>query len=430
MTYNKYGVIQAGTYNAYAAIINSLYADTNSGSTTEATADYGYGQAATVANVAIGNSITAAQWTALFSKITAIGTHQGTSVTPIPASVSTGDLIAAYNNYLTTSTLTDVISKLIANRLIVATGQRSVIAGITSGAYSAWTTGLRFEFRVDFGSWNNARYFFNTGGSVTFGGTGSGATGEDIFWTAMLAAAMDPLAATPMQTNWHNTNPVAGAASTKGFYGLTNGSWAKIFERLTAAYGPFPNYSNNYIAVYATLTDAIGTSGKIGFRIELIDNDPTPNAKTASAITYSIGLLQAAGTVPYAGTAASITNLGISSIASSGTTPVPLTLVSSPTTLAGIVNGAGTATTASVSVTAAGGTSPYTYDWTNESGTVTFSNQHQVTAGATSTTFSRSMTSGEIASGNALCTVTDSAGSPQTANVPVVWSMNSNVLNP
>ena len=26
-----------------------------------------------------------------------------------------------------------------------------------------WTTGLQLTFQIDFGSWNNARYFFNTG---------------------------------------------------------------------------------------------------------------------------------------------------------------------------------------------------------------------------------------------------------------------------
>lgn len=427
MTYHSDGLIQATTYNDYAAIINSLYADTNSGSTVETSADYGYGQGATVATVATDNNVTAANWTSLFSKITAIGTHQGTDVAPIPSSVAIGDLIIAYNSYLTTQTLTDVVSKLIANRLNVATPQRSTIAALTSGAYSPWTSGLRYEFQADFGSWNNARYFFNTGGAVTFKGTGSGATGEDIFWTGMLDGAMDHLAATPLQVAWHNTQPTSGAASTMGFYGLTT-AYVKIFERLTAAYSPFPNYSNNYIAIYAKLGAAAGTSGVVQFRIELIDNDPTLNAKTANAITYQIGLLQAAGTIPYPGGPVTFTDLGLSSIASTGTTPKPLTLSSSPTTLFGKVDGgAGTATTASVTITAAGGTAPYTYDWTNQAGTVAFSNQHQVTSGPSSTTMSKALTSGEIQSGTAVCTVTDNAAA--TADIPINWSLNSNPAN-
>jgi hypothetical protein len=425
MTYHSYGIIQATTYNAYAAIINSLYADTNSGSTVETSADYGYGQGTTVPTVAVGDNVTAAQWTALFSKITAIGTHQGTDVTPIPSSVSAGGLITAYNSYLTTQTLTDVVSLLIANRLKVAVAQKSTVSLYTSGAYGAWTTGLQIQFSINFGSWDNARYFFNTGGAVTFAGTGSGATGEDIFWTSMVSAAMNPLSA--LAVDWHNSVPYSGAASTVGFYGLTNSGWTQLFERMAVTYAPFPNYSNNNLNIDAILQDAPGVSGIVHFRINLIDNDPTPNAKTANAISYQIGVVKSAGTIPYSGSH-TFGFVSFGSISSTGVTPVPLTLTSSPTTLSGKVDGgAGTATTASVTITAAGGTAPYTYDWTNQAGTVTFSNQHQVTSGASSTTMSMALTSGQIASGTALCTVTDNAAA--SANVPVNWSLNSNPAN-
>jgi len=419
MTYHKYGLIQATTYNAYAAIINSIFADTNAGSIIESSADYGYGQSTSVATVASGNNITAAQWTALFSKISSCGTHQGTSVTPIPSSVSTGSLIAAYNDYLTTTTLTDVISSLIANRLQVAVGQRSTIAGPSSPSSPTWTNGLRYQFLMDFGSWDNARHFFNTGGAITFAGTGTSGSTEDNFWQTMLSNMGT------LQVIWHDTIPSIGAGSTTGFYDLTNTGYTKVWQG--PAYGGSPVvYSNNYISIYGQLVNAPGTDGQVNFRVELIDNDPTPNSKTAGKISYQIGVMQSAGTIPYPGPAVTINAGTFSAISSTGVTAIPLTLTSVPTTLSGKVTGAGTATTASITITPAGGTGPYTYAWINVNspplGAVTFS-----AASSATTTFSRVMADGEVASGTAKCTVTDSLS--VNTYILINWSLNSNSPN-
>ncbi len=66
MAYGSGNLVTAADFNAIAADVNAAYADTNAGSTVEASANYGYGQTPAVAPVATGNSITAAQWTALF----------------------------------------------------------------------------------------------------------------------------------------------------------------------------------------------------------------------------------------------------------------------------------------------------------------------------------------------------------------------------
>jgi hypothetical protein len=413
MTYHKYGVIQATTYNAYAAIINSIYADTNPGATATSIADFGYGQLPDIPMITSGNSITAAQWTTLFSKIHACGTHQGTSVSPIPISVSAGDLIAAYNDYLSTQTLTDVISLLIANRLQVSLAQRSVVTSPASPSSPAWTTGLRYSFTIDFGSWDNARYFFNTGGAVTFAGTGSSGTPVDIFWQTMLANMG------VLQVIWHDTIPTTGAGSTTGFYDLSDTSYTKIWQGPSYTPGV---YSNSYIAIYGQLGAVAGTSGIVDFRIELIDNDITPDSKSASTISYQIGLLQSSGTIPYPGPTVSTGTGTFLAIPTTGITAIPLTLTSSPSTLSASVVDAAVATTSPVTVVAAGGTAPYTYAWTLVTGSATINSPTSST-----TTFSKLLTAGEIISGTAKCTVTDSLS--VVSFVLINWSMNSNMSN-
>ena len=419
MTYHKYGLIQAATYNAYAAIINSIYADTNAGSIIESSADYGYGLSPAISTVATGNNITAAQWTLLFSKIHTIGTHQGTSVYPIPSSVSAGDLVSAYNNYLTTQTLTDVISLLIANRLLANGGDIANISGPTSPTSPAWgsstgTKTLSYAFQIDFSSWDNARHFFNTGSSVGFfGSCTDGLVGsENHFWKGMLEGM------STLKFSWHDTLPSTGAGSTVGFYDLTNTGWTKLYERSPVSGGIY--YSNNYILISGQLVDAPGVSGKVNLKIELVDNDPAFDTILANSISYNINLFQS---TLYPGPAV-VNNAGtFSTSASSAFTGIPLTLTSSqPTVFGSYDGGAGTATTGPVTITAAGGSLSYTYLWTMDAGSATINSPTSAT-----TTLSMLLTDGQIISGTAKCTVSDGVNTPVYILIP--WSMNSNSAN-
>lgn len=420
MTYHKYGLIQAATYNAYAALINSIYADTNAGSVDENSADYGYGQLTTIPSVIIGNNITAAQWTALFSKITACGLHQGVNISPIPSSVSTGDLITAYNEYLTTTTLTDVVSRLIANRLIVTVGDLASVSEPTQTSATTWSTGLEYTFSMDFSTWDNARHYFNTGGSIVIGGAHPAGTPADTFWHDIFVSMGS------LKFTWHNTIPAngAGPGSDKGFYDLTT-TYSKIYQRSTTSGSP-GYYTNNYIAIYAKLNAAPGTNGRIDFLIQLLDNDITPDTKTAGT-QYFISTLTSTGivsTISYTGST-NFTAGSFTTIASVPYPGVPLAVTVTPDTITAVVVGGaghGPAISTSVTVTPSGGIAPYTYLWTNEAGAVVFS-----AATSATTTFSRVMNSGEIASGTAMCTITDSASS--SVYVPINWSMNSNLPN-
>ncbi len=419
MTYRQSGAIQASTYNAYAAILNSIYADTNSGSTVESSADYGYGQATVIPTLSIGANITAANWTTMFNIIHLCGTHQGVSVTPIPSSVSAGNLITAYNNYLSTQTLTDVISRLSANRLMIDVGQSSTIAGPSSPSSPSWTTGLAYSFQVDFGTWNNARYFFNTGGSITMaGGVNTPVTTEDIFWQGMLAGM------NVLKFSWHDTLPSAGAGSTIGFYDLTT-SDIQVYERSPVSGGVY--YSNNFISISGRLVNPAGTDGKVVLTVNLIDNDTSPNAKTVGNYYFNIGVIQSSGVVAYPGPSVVVSAGTFSTIANTPYTGVPLTVTSSVPTGTQNVLGAGVATIPLITITPAGGTAPYSYLWQKDPLIPADANLTFSASTSASSTVSYNLTSGQIYSTTVKVTVTDSAARSTYILIPV--SFNSNVPN-
>ena len=92
-----------------------------------------------------------------------------------------------------------------------------------------------------------------------------------------------------------------------------------------------------------------------------------------------------------------------------------LTATASKSSVVGTRVGAGTATTATVTITPAGGTAPYTYAWANKSGDTIA----PTAATSATTAFSASVIVGETKSAVYTCTVTDSAGSPATYLVDV-----------
>ena len=95
MTYSVGGLIEASDYNNFSTgAANNVNAIWSTGST-----DKGYGESA-IANVAAAGTVTATQWATLVNNISAIGNHQGTSITARTAPV-TGNTIAIFNNLAT-----------------------------------------------------------------------------------------------------------------------------------------------------------------------------------------------------------------------------------------------------------------------------------------------------------------------------------------
>lgn len=309
MTYITGGTVQATDYNTFATLagsMNEIYADLHPGATTLPDAGFGYGQNP-LTSVTIGSNIRASEWAALFQSMRASGTHQGVNtVPPLPATDPVpGDLIEAFT---TPTTLAALVTSLQASRFNVALGESSLVAGtLYTQPVVPWINTLVWTVSVNLSSWNNARYFFNSGGSILLTGTyPAPVTPEDIQWNSMLSA-MSPLA-----FNAFTSSPSSGSGGTAiGFYGLT-ASYQTIYTKTYGGAGSYSYYSNSYINVEAKLNSAAGTSGLLDFRISLVDEDPNPTAKIL-ATTYQMSYIKSTGAVVYPGPAVIVTPVGANS---------------------------------------------------------------------------------------------------------------------
>lgn len=294
MTYNTGSNILASDYNTFAtaaASVNEVFADMHSGATSLPDAGYGYGQTA-LTSVSAGNPILASEWNALFTAMRSCGTHQGTTVVPPLPSTGpvAGDVVAAVTTDAGFATL---VSNLRTNRFVIAPAQTSLITGTTYSSSTPWTTSLVYTTQIDFGSWNNARYFFNSGGSVVpTGSYSSTATPDELSWhNALINMSLTNF-------SYNSTTNATGneAVSPPGFYGLTT-SYQTIYLRHVggAAY-----YVGNYVKIEAKLNAAAGTNGKVDMRITLIDADTFPVTKTGTT-AFSINRYQTSAPIVYPG---------------------------------------------------------------------------------------------------------------------------------
>ncbi len=433
MPYFIGGLIQAGTYNYFADLVSSIYGDVYVNSTVPYLANTGYGKLPNLAHVNPQNPgdpadlVTAVQWNALFSRVIACGVHQGTDTTPIPTNpLLVGTLVEAFNDYLTTQTLKDVLAKLVANKLLIAPGQIALTPATPAVNNVAWTTGKQYTFQVDFGSWNNARYFFNLGGSINFAGSYTGGTNPvaDAFWNTFWAGMG------VIKFGWQDSFASGGSQpSNRGFYDLTT-TYQEVYRRVPIDAGVA--YSNSYISVNAKLSAAAGTNGLVDFQIQAVDNDVTPVSKTGTN-TINIAVASSGGAITYPGPAVTVSTGTFTNTFTALPAGVPLSVVVSPLALSATIVNAGTATTGLVTATASGGTAPYTYVWSDETITpnivTSFSNPTPAsTSGPVTTTLSKTLTAGQIVGGTVKVTVTDAAVNTTIAYVN--WGTDSNLPNP
>lgn len=291
MTYNAGGNIQASDYNTFATIaggMNELFGDLYPGSTTLPEATYGYGQTPALTALAPGANITAADWAALFQNMRNCGTHQGTTtVPPLPASGPTaGNSVAVY------SSISTLLATLKTNRYNLAVGQSSLTTGTQYSGSGTWASALTYTFQANLGSWNNARYFFNSGGFLGVNGSyTSPSTPSEISWSNALNAM------SVLKFDATATTPGTGSPTAVGFYNLTT-TYQTIY---LASPGGAGYYSSSQLLVRAKLSNPAGTNGLIDFEITLDDADPTPDPKSAD-IKFWCNNTKSSGAVTYPGT--------------------------------------------------------------------------------------------------------------------------------
>ena len=181
----------------------------------------GYGQTATSAAVATGNKVRQTDWAALVTDISKMAAHQGTAVT-LPSFTSGTKISAAKANDLQTAANTVVLPGNLYN---IAVGQYSdelLVPIAESQRTASWNATVRHFFTVTFGNADQARYFFNAGGTIritpNFVKTVTDSINND--WENLINT-LGTVVFNYTGTSATGSSP--GTGSGIGFYDLTNG---------------------------------------------------------------------------------------------------------------------------------------------------------------------------------------------------------------
>ena len=292
MSYAQFGTIQAADYNALvganpggtANVLNTTWA-TGSGFA-------GYGQTAE-ANVAVGDTVTAAKWANLITKTANLASHQSSSITSVTAPAS-GNTIT-YNANVVTNLQTTYVNKL------NAVSQSGTSANTATYA-PTWLNAITFTHIVTFANGDAARYFFNSGGQLAItcahpAGTGINLLLNNLASNVGTVVLSSPTSgtATIASTSYNGVTKVGGGGSTptistnSGYYSWTTSNANAFYQ--TASTGPSGYLSTN-INILVKTNGTQGSNGDTGNVITISTVwDEIPNGltvATGSATTVTI----------------------------------------------------------------------------------------------------------------------------------------------
>jgi hypothetical protein len=256
MTYTVGGLIEAADYNGFANTsgnnVNAIWS--------VGTGDKGYGQTA-IATVSTGGVVTATQWATLVTNLSALGSHQGTTITSRTAPVA-GNVIAILSNVATdVNNLTGARGNAAASgsEIVTFSGTTSKTTATGSGS-TPWT--ITFSHTVTFPSANQARYFWNAGGIVRLR-VSKTSTGElaDAEWNDLAGVLMNEIR---LVGRVNNANQVIGGVTYTGVnktvgsgtpdIHLTTTGWYTLTTSDTIIYKQFADtapYTGQFIQVEA-----------------------------------------------------------------------------------------------------------------------------------------------------------------------------------
>lgn len=249
----------------------------------------GYGQAILSSPVYAGNLITAEQWDNLKIDLINIRVHQD-GVLPLIADVSRGDVIG-YSAGNPNTNYESLANAALTNRFEIGPGQSVATNKATATTTSTWSSQATATLTVTFGSADQGRYFFNSGGDVRINltRTGGSATSQNNAWTNLLSNA--------------GVQRFAGNFPTLvNYYSLTN-------AYQTYYYLPYSTpYSSNYLKLEALCNVADnsgGTATSVTIKITLGDDHVGISGGPDSVdgtLTINVDEFKAAGLMQPSGT--------------------------------------------------------------------------------------------------------------------------------
>lgn len=312
MSYAQYGTIAASDYNTLvggnptttSGTLNAVWA--TGGSTA------GYGQTAE-ANVASGDTVTAAKWANLVNKTANSASHQGTSITSVTAPVAGGTV-----TYL--SAIPTNLSTIFTSKLNAATQGATTANSVAYG--STWSAALTFTHTVTFANGDAARYFFNSGGQLKVTCSHANTTaGINLLFnnlcsnvgTVVMSAPSSGTVALPGGT-YNGITKVGGGGNAptisqnSGYYAMTTSN-ANVFTQL-ASTGP-SGYLSTFIRVIAKSNGTQGSNSDAGSVVTLYTVwDEVPDGLTVGTGSTVTVTAQAPETTYLANTWGTITIAG------------------------------------------------------------------------------------------------------------------------
>lgn len=227
--------------------------------------DRGYGQTSTVASVSAGTTITATQWATLLSRISTMAAHQDTSITSI-TNPTVGDTITAY------TALSGNITDIYNNRLSRAS--TGTVTSDSATATASWTSSTVFTLTFDFGTADEARYFFNGGGYLTIDPSISGGTSDSKYdeWVDLVGTLCGTVVFGAQGTSISGGTGTADTiASSTGYYDLSS-TYTTIYKQFADS----SPYTSNYFRVQAKVSGTAANGGpgsSVVFEVRFQDDE-------------------------------------------------------------------------------------------------------------------------------------------------------------
>lgn len=186
----------------------------------------GYGQTLYSTDVAQLQQITAEQWNLLRYDLYNARVHQdGTAPTIVQAVSGNVITFSSANPNNQYNSQADIVT---ANKFNIGIGQFVVDTGGTATRTTSWSVSVSCTCTVTFGSADQARWFFNSGGKIRFTSSRSGGstTPENNVWSAILAQAgtVEFGAIGPSSVNFYSLNNSPQTFFTGGGSGVYSGN--------------------------------------------------------------------------------------------------------------------------------------------------------------------------------------------------------------
>ena len=232
--------------------------------------DRGYGQTApSLPGVLSGQAVNASPWLNLRNVISTIASYQGTAQTLLPPTsfYASGDPIIAAAPATSSYDIATMISNIDANRLNTNGGASlaATLGALTVTRASTWGASngsITCEVTATFASEDQARFFFNSGGSlIAILSHPNTTTSGNTTWNTILAN-LGTIAIGAYSTTRSGSG---GTPSALGYYNLS-GSYQVVFNGTTLGSSV---YSADSVVISALVAGYGGVNGANGTQVKI-----------------------------------------------------------------------------------------------------------------------------------------------------------------